>query len=74
MTLWFLVFGALRVWGIAQHPAVLWALDPRKAIEYLFSGGYTSFLVLGGVFLCATGRKRAAASGSGPIRPITRHA
>ena len=55
MTLWFVVIGALGVWGIAQHPAVLWALDPRHGIEYLFSGGVNSFLVLGGVFLCVTG-------------------
>jgi KUP system potassium uptake protein len=72
MTLWFLVIGALGVWGIAQHPAVLWALDPRHAIEYLFSGGYTSFLVLGGVFLCATGAEALYADmghfGAAPIR------
>jgi KUP system potassium uptake protein len=53
MTVWFVVIGALGVWGIVQHPAVLWALDPRHAIGYLFSGGFTSFVVLGGVFLCA---------------------
>ena len=72
MTLWFLVIGALGVWGIAQHPAVLWAFDPRHAIEYLFSGGYTSFLVLGGVFLCATGAEALYADmghfGAAPIR------
>jgi len=39
MALWFVVIGALGVWGIAQHPSVLWALDPRHGIEYLFSGG-----------------------------------
>ena len=72
MMLWFLVIGALGVWGIAQHPAVLWALDPRHAIGYLFSGGYTSFLVLGGVFLCATGAEALYADmghfGATPIR------
>ncbi len=72
MTLWFLVIGALGVWGIAQHPTVLWALDPRHAIEYLFSGGFNSFLVLGGVFLCVTGAEALYADmghfGATPIR------
>jgi KUP system potassium uptake protein len=72
MMLWFLVIGALGVWGIAQHPAVLWALDPRHAIEYLFSGGFNSFLVLGGVFLCVTGAEALYADmghfGASPIR------
>jgi KUP system potassium uptake protein len=72
MTLWFLVIGALGVWGIGQHPAVLWALDPRHAIEYLFSGGFNSFLVLGGVFLCVTGAEALYADmghfGPTPIR------
>jgi KUP system potassium uptake protein len=72
MALWFVVIGALGVWGITQHPAVLWALDPRRGIEYLFSGGATSFLVLGGVFLCVTGAEALYADmghfGATPIR------
>ena len=72
MALWFVVIGALGVWGIAQHPTVLWALDPRRGIEYLFSGGATSFLVLGGVFLCVTGAEALYADmgqfGATPIR------
>ena len=72
MALWFVVIGALGVWGIAQHPTVLWALDPRRGIEYLFSGGGTSFLVLGGVFLCVTGAEALYADmghfGAAPIR------
>ena len=72
MALWFVVIGALGVWGIAQHPTVLWALDPRRGIEYLFSGGATSFLVLGGVFLCVTGAEALYADmghfGAAPIR------
>jgi KUP system potassium uptake protein len=51
---------------------VLWALDPRHGIEYLFSGGATSFLVLGGVFLCVTGAEALYADmghlGATPIR------
>jgi len=72
MALWFLIIAVLGVWGIAQHPAVLWAIDPRHAIRYLFSGGFTSFLVLGGVFLCVTGAEALYADmghfGAKPIR------
>src|ERR1700722_17180589 len=72
MTLWFLVIGALGIGGIARHPAVLWALDPRHVIEYLYSGGYKSFLVLGAVFLCVTGAEALYADmgqfGPKPIR------
>jgi KUP system potassium uptake protein len=46
---------ALGVWGIVQHPAVLLALNPYYGITFLLSNGFTSFLVLGGVFLCVTG-------------------
>ncbi|MDE0855266.1 MAG: KUP/HAK/KT family potassium transporter [Nevskia sp.] len=72
MALWFVIIGGLGIGGIAQHPAVLWALDPRYGLEYLFSGGATSFLVLGGVFLCVTGAEALYADmghfGARPIR------
>lgn len=55
MALWFLAIAALGVRGILQHPSVLLALNPAYGIAFLFSNGYTSFLVLGGVFLCVTG-------------------
>jgi len=55
MALWFVAMAALGFWGIAQHPGVLWALDPRFGLRFLFTGGYAGFLVLGGVFLCVTG-------------------
>lgn len=50
MALWFLAIAALGVWGIIQHPSVLLALNPAYGIAFLFSNGYTSFLVLGVVF------------------------
>ncbi|MHB8622654.1 MAG: potassium transporter Kup [Sulfuricaulis sp.] len=72
MALWFVVIGVLGVRGIVLHPAVLWAIDPRHGIDYLFSGGATSFLVLGGVFLCVTGAEALYADmghfGARPIR------
>lgn len=55
MALWFAVIAVLGIWGIAQHPAVLLAVNPIYGIEFLFSNGIVSFLVLGGVFLCVTG-------------------
>ena len=55
MAVWFVSLGALGVWGIAQHPSVLEALNPAYGLDYLFSGGMTSFMVLGAVFLCVTG-------------------
>jgi KUP system potassium uptake protein len=55
MALWFAVMAMLGLWGIAQHPTVLFAIDPRYGLAYLRAGGQTGFLVLGGVFLCVTG-------------------
>src|ERR1700722_11461502 len=72
MALWFLSIAALGVWGIAQHPAVLVAVNPLYGLRYLFSHGYASFLVLGAVFLCVTGAEALYADmghfGARPIR------
>ncbi|MGE4801780.1 potassium transporter Kup [Yersinia hibernica] len=55
MALWFFAIAGLGIWGIVQHPAVLLAINPYYGINFLFSNGFISFLVLGGVFLCVTG-------------------
>jgi KUP system potassium uptake protein len=55
MTVWFVTIGVLGFGGVISHPGVLVALDPRYGFAYLFSHGFTGFLVLGAVFLCATG-------------------
>src|SRR5215469_10305125 len=72
MAVWFLCMAVLGGWGIAQHPAVLAAIDPRYALSYLLSGGAKGFLVLGGVFLCVTGAEALYADmghfGPRPIR------
>jgi KUP system potassium uptake protein len=72
MTVWFLCIAVLGVWGIARHPAVLLAVDPRYGLTYLFSSGARGFLVLGGVFLCVTGAEALYADmghfGARPIR------
>jgi KUP system potassium uptake protein len=55
MVVWFAALGLLGLWGIAQNPTVLAAINPAWGLDYLVSGGLTSFLVLGAVFLCVTG-------------------
>jgi KUP system potassium uptake protein len=72
MTVWFVTIGVLGLSGILRHPGVLAAFDPRYGLAYLFSHGMTGFLVLGGVFLCATGAEALYADmghfGPRPIR------
>jgi KUP system potassium uptake protein len=72
MGLWFLSIAMLGLWGIFRHPAVLDALNPLYGLRYLLSNGYTSFVVLGGVFLCVTGAEALYADmghfGRRPIR------
>lgn len=72
MFLWFMTMAGMGIWGIAQHPSVLVALDPRYGLSYLLSHGMSGFLVLGGVFLCVTGAEALYADmghfGKGPIR------
>jgi KUP system potassium uptake protein len=55
MTVWFVTIGVLGLVGIVSHPGVLVALNPHYGFAYLFGHGLTGFLVLGAVFLCATG-------------------
>lgn len=72
MLTWFVAIGLLGLWGIVRHPSVLFALSPYYAAEFLFHGGWLSFLVLGAVFLCVTGAEALYADmshfGAGPIR------
>jgi KUP system potassium uptake protein len=72
MLVWFIAMAVMGIAGIAQHPGVIAALDPRYGLAYLFANGITGFLVLGGVFLCVTGAEALYADmghfGGGPIR------
>jgi KUP system potassium uptake protein len=72
MTVWFVTIGVLGLGGVVSHPGVLVALDPRYGFAYLFTHGLTGFLVLGAVFLCATGAEALYADmghfGPRPIR------
>jgi len=72
MAFWFVAIAVLGISGIAQHPAVLAAVDPRYAVGYLIAGVAHAFFVLGAVFLCVTGAEALYADmghfGARPIR------
>jgi len=55
MLLWFLVLAVAGGWQVLQHPQVLAALDPRRAIGFLVEHRLQSLAVLGAVFLAFTG-------------------
>jgi KUP system potassium uptake protein len=72
MALWFLSIGVLGVWGIAQDPWVLRAINPYYGLHLLAGDGLRGFFVLGGIFLCVTGAEALYADmghfGKRPIR------
>jgi KUP system potassium uptake protein len=72
MLVWFLTIGVLGTLSVVQHPAILYALDPRYGLHYLATHGFTGFTVLGAVFLSATGAEALYADmghfGARPIR------
>jgi KUP system potassium uptake protein len=72
MLIWFVTMAVMGIFGIAKHPAVFVALNPLYGLSYLFSSGFTGFLVLGAVFLCVTGAEALYADmghfGAGPIK------
>jgi KUP system potassium uptake protein len=72
MAFWFLSIAVLGIRGIARHPSVLFAIDPRYGLNYLASNGVRGFLTLGGVFLCVAGAEALYADmaqfGARPIR------
>ncbi|MBR0901080.1 potassium transporter Kup [Bradyrhizobium liaoningense] len=56
MLAWFVVLAALGIHGIAQAPAVLAALSPLYALEFLIHQDFhISFAILGAAFLAVTG-------------------
>ena len=70
--LWFLAIAALGVYGIANNPEVLWALNPLHALGFVTQHGWASFVVLGAVLLAFTGAEALYADmghfGKAPIR------
>ena len=55
MLLWFLAIGVTGALGVAHHPEVLRALDPRHAVAELASNGFFAVLLTGAIVLCVSG-------------------
>lgn len=69
--LWFVCIGLLGLNSILKYPQVLAGLNPIYAVEFLLSHGWQSLVVLGSVFLVATGGEALYADmGHFGIKPI----
>ena len=55
MLAWFVVIGGLGLMQVVRHPQVLMAVNPAYGVAFLVHSGPAAMLVLGCVFLCATG-------------------
>jgi KUP system potassium uptake protein len=55
MLAWFAVVALLGVGGVLRHPSILGAANPLHALRFFAHHGPRGLLVLGGVFLVATG-------------------
>ncbi len=55
MLVWFTLLGVLGFAGVVRHPRVLAAVNPMHAVRFFVHNGGRGFLVLGAVFLVATG-------------------
>lgn len=55
MILWFTVLGILGLISVAQHPHVLWAINPLYAFHFFTTSPWLAFLALGSVVLAVTG-------------------
>ena len=72
MLVWFVFIAVIGIVGVAKAPHVLLAANPSYAVRFLVHSGWTSFAILGAVFLCVTGAEAMYADmghlGRGPIR------
>jgi KUP system potassium uptake protein len=55
MFVWFAVMAVLGLAAIVRRPDVLWAVDPRHALDFFRRNALAGGFVLGAVFLVATG-------------------
>jgi len=55
MVVWFTTLVVMGAYWIAKAPRVLLAVDPRHAVRFFLHNGFHGFLILGAVFLVATG-------------------
>ncbi|MEY4438674.1 MAG: hypothetical protein RIQ36_138 [Pseudomonadota bacterium] len=69
---WFAAISALGLLHIAQEPAILWAISPHYAFNFIIEQPGTTFIILGAVVLCVTGGEALYADmghfGKTPIR------
>ncbi|TDF83921.1 potassium transporter Kup [Pseudomonas sp. H9] len=73
MVLWFSVLGALGVYGIAQRPEVLLALNPAWAVQFFVVHPGIGVAILGAVVLALTGAEALYADmGHFGRKPIAR--
>lgn len=72
MLLWFFVLAVLGLIAILNFPGVLVAINPVYALHFVLHHGFADIVVLGAVFLCATGAEAVYADighfGQAPIR------
>jgi len=72
MVLWFITLAVLGIQGILREPAVLSAVNPLHAVRFFAANRGHGFLILGTVFLVATGGEALYADmghfGHSPIR------
>ena len=55
MLAWFATLAITGGLSVAQTPEVLWALDPRYALGFVYAYPGLAFVAAGAVFLCVTG-------------------
>ncbi len=68
---WFLILATLGISQIIHYPGVLVAINPLYGARFFIANGWAGFLVLGAVFLVATGGEALYADiGHFGVRPI----
>ncbi|WLG52069.1 potassium transporter Kup [Pseudomonas sp. FP1742] len=73
MVTWFLVLGALGVYGISQHPEVLQAINPVWGVRFFLDHPGMGITILGAVVLALTGAEALYADmGHFGRKPIAR--
>jgi KUP system potassium uptake protein len=72
VAVWFLTLAGLGLYHLFDDLSVLRAINPYYGVRFLFASGYKGFLILGAVFLVATGASALYADmghfGRRPIR------
>lgn len=69
---WFIAMAVLGIMHISDEPAILQAISPHHAVQFMLTHGMVGLLVLGAVFLTVTGAEALTADmghfGRFPIR------